>query len=165
MWFVRQRDADLVAPRKLAPGRRDRHDAAPSDRFARFVLEDEALHQTRTDSVQLTAGIPEAGQLEDDLRPEREARAGRQRVEIEIPGQHVLAETAREDVEALGRELVEELAGDQVDLPQVRLGGIPGDAGAMLHRLARVDVALEAETADHAHTLRRGLRERVAGAE
>lgn len=73
----------------------------------------------------------------------------------------VLAHFAGADKEALEAKLIEECGMDKVDLAEVWLRRVAGDAGAMLHGLAGVGIAFDAEAGDEANRGSGGLAERV----
>ena len=71
--------------------------------------------------VELRAGVAEPGHLDDRLRAEVEPRPAPEREQVDAACGDVLAHRAGTDGEAGDRELVVQLAVDQVHLPQVRL--------------------------------------------
>jgi hypothetical protein len=157
----REHDADRVAGAHLSSGHDGAHDARLADEPAVVVTLERRRHQARLNPVELSAGVSQAGHLDDRRRAEVEARAGRQREQLDAARGDVLPQHARPDREAGGRELVVELRMDQVDLPQVRLRGVSRHPGAVSDRLAEMRVALDAEPREQSDRVRAGLRERV----
>ena len=75
--------------------------------------------------------------------PMRSARAQAQ--QVDAARGDVLAHDARPDPETGPGQLVQQLAVDQMHLPQIGLGGIRPDPGTVLDRDAHVRVALHAQ--------------------
>ena len=99
----------------------DAHDAGLADQVALGVAVEHGGHQPRLDAVELVARVAQAGDLDDRLVAEAQARPGRQpsRSTPRVvtfspiwPARHV---------EAAGPQLVVQLGVDEVDLAQVGL--------------------------------------------
>jgi hypothetical protein len=123
------------------------------------VTVERRLHEALLKPVKLDARIAYTGELDQGVTG-GEARAGGEGEKVEAAGGDVLAHVAGFHSEAGGVQLVEQLGVDQVDLPQVGLGGVAGDAGAVLHGFAGVRVAFDTEAGDQAY----GERWLLAGA-
>ena len=164
MRLRRELDLDSVAGAELAALPHDGHDSRLAEELPVGFSLERRVHQAVADSFQLDARIAQARHLDHCVLPKREVRTGGEAKEIDSPRRDVLAHYARADLVACGSKLVVELPVDEVDLPQIRGRGIPAHPGAVLHRLARVSIALDAEPCDEAGRRLAPLRERVAGA-
>jgi hypothetical protein len=106
--------------------------------------------------------LRQAGHL-DRRCADQQAGAGGEGEEVEAACRDVLAHVAGLHIEAGRVELIVQLSVDQVDLAQVGLGRVAGGAGAVLHGLAGVRVAFDAEAGDQADRESRRLAEAVGG--
>lgn len=95
-------------------------------------------------AVDEDTGRPEARQLDDRGRPEFDQGPERQSLEVQFRGSDVLAKVAGADPEASSEERWEELARDQVDLPEIRQAGPAACQIAVPDERASVGVAFDA---------------------
>src|SRR5918997_4276520 len=141
----RQLDAYPVAGSHLAARDHDAHDAGFPHEVALFVAIEDGRHEAVLEAVELPAGVAQARHPDERLLAEAERGPGRQAEQVDAAGGYVLAHLPGPDVEARRPQLVVELRVYQVDLPEVRSRRVPSHPGAVLHRLAHVGVALDAE--------------------
>lgn len=111
--------------------------------------------------VDLRARVAKARDAHDGVGTETEQGVTRQGEQVDAGGQDVLTEVARAYVVPVPPRLVEELRGQQVHLPQVRLGRVGGHPGAVLHGGARMCVALDTVALHQDDLLLRELAEPV----
>ena len=78
----------------IAPNKHDTHDAAFAQESAVGVPIQHCGHETFLKSIQLHAGIPQARDLDDGLRPQTKARASGQAQEIDPFRGHIFANVA-----------------------------------------------------------------------
>jgi hypothetical protein len=161
MGLDRQGHADGIA-RFDAPARHDdRHDTRAANDFARCVTGPHLREKAFMQTIDLTARISKSRHFDARIRAEREKRSGWQGEQIDTSGRDVLTECTGLDLEALLAEFPEEFALDEVDLAKIGLGRIRGDATSMFHRLAAMDIALDAQALEEAKRSLAGLREGV----
>lgn len=142
----------------------DAHDTGPAYEGTVLVPGEYRAHQSRLEAVELSARVAEPCEGDQRRFAEQQQRAGRKRQEVDPSGGDVLAHVARADGEASLAELVLELAGDQVYLPEVGLPGIDGHARTMLHGRSAMSVTSDAEPGDQLHLGHRSLAEPVHSA-
>lgn len=139
----------------------DSHDPRSSDDRALLISADHGGKQSRLELVDLFAGVPKAGDGEERLVANAEGRTDGQREHVKPNGGDVLAEVACGHVEACRGELIEQFGVDQVNLAQVRLGGIGGNAGSVLDGAACVSVSLDSYAGNDVDHVEPPLGERV----
>ncbi|GAA2464258.1 hypothetical protein GCM10010405_55770 [Streptomyces macrosporus] len=161
MRSVRQFDLDRVAGAHHAAGPDDAHHPGLADDVAVLVAADDLLRQARPEVLDPEAGVAQSGELHDRLAAEAQQRARGRAEQVDAAGGDVLAELPRPHVEPRPADLVEQLLVDQVHLAQVRLGGVLGDARAVLDRHPRVDVPLHPEPGEQRDAVPVRLGERV----
>jgi hypothetical protein len=150
---------DGVADADLPTAQDHRHHTGPVVSSAGAV--GEALQQTGLEVLDLETGRPSSGETEQDASdPERGAHGQGQ--QVRAARGDVLAEVAWVDHETIVKQLVEELALDQVDLAEVGLRGVGCDARTMPHGGAEVSIALHPHPSDELERWLRRLREVVA---
>ena len=76
-------DLDGVPGEDLARLHDDGHDSGEANQVARRVSMHQALEQCRVDLLELFAGLPQAGHLDDGFTPEGESGPRRQAEKIE----------------------------------------------------------------------------------
>lgn len=89
-----------------------------------------------------------------------QAGSGREPEEVQPPRGDIFTQRPGADVEACGRQRVEQFGVDEVHLPQVRLCRVGADPRAVLDGPARVHVAFNAQPSEQADT---GLRRFAKG--
>lgn len=154
-------DEDLIAGAHLASRDDDGHGAGLAYEVAVAVAAEDGLHEAGLYAVELVTGVAEAGDLDDGAGAQPEPDAGREGEQIEAASGDVLAHEAGGDGEAGGAQFVEKFGVDDVDLAEVWLGGVSGDAGAVLDGLTQVGVAFDAEACEQADGGPRRLRHGV----
>ena len=107
-----------------ATGYHDAHDPGLAHHIAVAIASKNGVEQTRLESVDLSAGVAQSGDLHNRLGPNAQDRSLGECEQVQIPGGDVLAELARLDVETLLTKLSEQLGMDEVHLPKVALGRI-----------------------------------------
>ncbi len=123
----------------------DRYDSRLSDQSAGCVPVQSRRHQVGLETIELDAGISQPGYLYLRGIADAQNAGGREAEQIDTSGQDVLADLPGAYDEALCLEFVQEFCVQYMDLPEVRLGWIAGDAGSVLYRRAGVRVALHTE--------------------
>ena len=157
----RQADGDLVAGPNGAAVHDDGHDAGEWRQVAVLVDWSHPIHEAVVDTVDLPARVAVAGDGQQRLGADVEHRSDGQVEEVEPAGGEVLAQLAGGDGEAGCGQLVEHLGGEQMDLAQIRLGGVGADARAMFDLCAHVGVAGDPEPGQQLDLGPGGLAERV----
>src|SRR5450759_2649935 len=107
-----------------AAGCHDAHAPGLANHLAVGVASKNGVEQTRLESVDLSAGVAQSGDLHNRLGPNAQNRSLGECEQVQIPGGDVLAELARLDVETLLTKLSEQLGVDEVHLSKVALGRI-----------------------------------------
>lgn len=79
----RQFDCDRVTGADFATSEHDAHDAGLADQIAAGVLVERRVHQTLAEMIELDAGVAQPRDLDDRAGPEFQARAARQRQEVD----------------------------------------------------------------------------------
>lgn len=141
----------------------DAHDPGLSDEAALGIALESRSHETLCDSVQLTAWIAKAGDLDDRFSTDRQPCAPRQGEEIDAPGRDVLTDLTRCQLEPGFAKLSEQLLVYQVNLSKVGSVGIARNAGAVLHLLSVVGIAQDAEANHETDARPIRLAHRVSG--
>ncbi len=139
-------DPDGVTRPDVASGNHNRHHACLAYDAAMPIAAGDGTEQPRLKSLDLDAGIPEPGHLDDRALAESKPSAFRKRKQIDAARGDVLAQVPGMHSESLGRELVEQLSVNEVNLPQVGLQGITRDARAVFDCGAAVRITLDAES-------------------
>ena len=117
--------------------------------------------QTLLNAVELCTWVAQTGDLDCCGVTESESGPGRQAEEIDATRRDVLAHLTRDDVETASLQFVEQLGMDQMDLPQVGLTWVAGNARAMFDRFALVSIVGNAETGDQDDRFLDRLRHRM----
>ena len=125
MWPGWESHYDAIAGTHLAPDHHHAHDPALADeRTVRRTVQNRP-QQSRTEILDLTAGIAEARHFHDRLIAQAQPSPSRQAEQIDALRGHILAKMAgRDAAEAVARQFVEQLGMDEMDLPQIGLRGI-----------------------------------------
>jgi hypothetical protein len=145
MGLGREQDLDRIIGAHLPACEDNPHDPGFPDQPAVRPASEHRFHEAGLKTVELKAGISQAGHLDHRLGAEPKPRAGRKREKVQSGGRDVLTHGAGRYVEPRSPKLVEQFGLDEMHLPQVRLGGIACDTGPMLHRLAGMSVAFDAK--------------------
>lgn len=124
----RQFHGDPVAGADRTACEDDRHDTGLADEIAVGVAIEHGRPESLLEFIQLPAGVAQPRDLDDRLIAEREPRAARQGQQVDPAGRDVLPHLTGGDREAGPPELIVQLGVDQMDLPEIRLRGIAGDA-------------------------------------
>lgn len=117
-------DGDLAAPYD------DAHDARSADQPAIGASIEDAIEQPVLEVLDLPAPIAQTRHSDEHVVAQSQHRPGRQREQVNASGRDVLAQGTRRHGEPGRSEVVEQLTLQQVDLPQVGLSRIRGDAAA-----------------------------------
>src|SRR4051812_42841426 len=123
---------DAIARRHRSVGEDDPHDSGFARERAVGVAVEHRGHQAGDETVELRAWIAQAGDLDDGVVAEVESGSGREAEQVDATRGHVLTHRARAHDELACRQLVVELAVDQVHLPAVGLAGIACDSRSVL---------------------------------
>ena len=144
MWRRRQFDPDRVARLDVAGGKYDAHDAGLANQITVLVAPQNRSHQTGAVVIQLSARVPEAGDFNDGRITNVKSRAPWQCEQIDATCRDVLSNRPRSHPKPSCIELIEQLLVDQVDLPQIWLGRILGNARTVLNSHSEVGITLDA---------------------
>lgn len=142
-------DAHCVTWPNLPTCDDDTHDARLADQTPIWSAMHESCHEPWLELIELFARIAQAREPEDDLFADLQLSAFRQSQEIDALGGDVLAQLARLDLEALSPELGEELAVDEMNLAQIGLRRVSGDARPVLDGDPAMGVTLDSESCDN----------------
>jgi hypothetical protein len=162
---IRALDADQVALVHDPSRHDDPHDPGEADQRAALVAPPRRLHEPGLQAVQLPARIAQPGDLDDRLLADVQRAPAREREEVEATSRDVLSHEPDVDLEPLGAKVDVQLRREQMDLTQVRLGGIAREPAQVLHRGATMRIALDAETREQPDALPCLLADRVLRAQ
>jgi hypothetical protein len=160
----REFDANGIAWSDLSRSNDDGHHARFSHQLTVCVVVEDGGHQAILQAVELGAGVTEASNLDHRILAEVKFRPSGKGQEVDAAGGDVLAHLASADRKAAVPQFIVQLSMDEVDLAQVGLLGVAGDAGAVLHGGPGVGIALDAETGEEADALIGGFGEGVGRA-
>lgn len=135
------------------------HDPRLADHLATRSPIQHSGQQARLESLDLPAWIAQAGYFEFHLLADQQHSAARQGQQVYALGGDIFTEFANAYCEAFCGQFGEQFGVDQVDLPQVGLGGIGGDAGAVFDCYAAVGIAFDAVPGDQAQLRRAAFAE------
>ena len=159
-WPVRRQwhyHSDTITRRHNAVCDHDCHYARLADDRAIERPVDHCLGQTALEMVELSARIAQAGQFDDRRRSKPQPRPRRHIEQCQPARQHILADIARSEVEALAAQVIEQFGVDKVDLAQVGLARVDCDAGPVPDGGAGMGVSGNAETREQRDARRRRL--------
>lgn len=139
----------------------DAHDSGLAHDVPRLVTADDLFQQPILEVVDLQAGIAEAGDFQDRGGADAQQCADRQSEQVDTARGDVLAEFAGRHLEPFFTDLGEELFMNEVDLAQIRLGGILRDTRTVLDRHTGVHVSLHTEPGEQSDAVPVRLGERV----
>ena len=157
----RELHGDRVAGPDRSAAHDDRHHAGLADQPAVGVPVEGCGHEPGRKPVQLGARVTQPGDLDDGLRAEAQPGSHRQREQVEALRRDVLTELAGADRESAVGKLGEQFAVHEVHLAQVGLAGVAAHPRAVLHGPAEVRVAVHAERLDQPDLVHRHLAEAV----
>ena len=144
---------DRIARPDRSTGRDDAHDPGLAHDVARRIPTDDLLQQAVLELVDLQARVAQAGDLDDGFVTEVQQRADGEAEEIDAARGDVLPEIPRSYLVARLTEFLEQLLVDQMDLAQIRLGGVLRNAGTVLDRDPRMYVPLDTESGQQGHAV------------
>lgn len=131
-----------------APCPDDPHDASLADQTTLFITVQHCRQKPVPKVIDLATRIAQTGHLDDSFVAQMQQRAARQRQQIKPPRGQILADFSRRDDESLSGKFGEEFAVKEVDLPQVGLRWVDGDAREMPHCHPAVRVTFDSKSPD-----------------
>jgi hypothetical protein len=163
MWLGGKCDCDSIARANDAALDDDGHYASLAvERAIGRALEDGG-HETGLKMIELDAGVTQAGDSYYCRLAQAKLRSCGELEKFNALGGDVLAEVAVGDCKPLRCELIEELAVQKVNLPQVRLGGVLRDARPVLHGDSSMCIAVDTEPRDENDVRGAAFREGMGG--
>ena len=137
--------ADLIVDAHHSTGQYDAHHSRLTHDLSGAVAGQHGLEQAGLEAVDLPAGVPKAGYLDDGVGSDPQEGPLRQVQQVDAAGSDVFPEVAGAHLEAVLRQFVEQLRLDQVHLPQVGFRGVRLLPEHMLHGSPGMRVTVNAE--------------------
>lgn len=140
--------ADDVAGANFAAFEHNAHDTAFDPYTTIGIAVEQPAHQSWPKRIDLPAGIAQAGDLDDRICAQMQARARRQFQQLQTARRDVLADSAGKKLIAGSSEFFEQLGMYQMHLAQIRPRWIFTHTYAMLHLCSGMCVTADANTGD-----------------
>ena len=153
MRLGREHDSNRIARADLAAGQNDSHDSRLANKLSLAVAVEHGGQEAFLKTVDLNAGIAQARQFHDGGSTEMQLRANGKGEQVDAARGDVLAHLSGRDGIAFCGQFPEEFRVNEMNLAQVRLQGIGGDAGAVPDRFSRMGVTLDAEPGNKPNAL------------
>lgn len=147
-WPRRQLHLDPVPGSDDAAEHDDTHDSRTAYQHPLSVSVAHLFQQAGPERFDLCARVAQTSHRNESLLAKAEYGADGQVVDLDALRRDVLAQVARPNLMSSGRKHVEELGGDEVNLPEIGLGGVGSDTRAVLHESPSVCVASDSDTCD-----------------
>tara|TARA_Y100000815_G_scaffold79281_1_gene68411 strand:+ start:948 stop:1421 length:474 start_codon:yes stop_codon:yes gene_type:complete len=144
MRLNRQPHPDRIADRHCPASDHHAHDPGFADHRTVGRPIEHCGKQSLFECLDLPARVPQTSDFQHRAGPDFEEGALGQGKQVDPPGGDVLSQVAGVHAETSGRKLLQQFAMDQVDLTQVRLGGIGPHAREVLDTLASMSIAPDA---------------------
>ena len=141
----RELDVDRISRSHAPAPRHDAHHAGEADDLAVTGVPHHLLEQPGLESVDLLARIAKPGDRHHSLSDSQSCSDG-QREQIDAVRRDVLAEVPWSHEMTTLLQRLEELAVDQMHLPEIRLGRIGGHPRSVLDRRSTVRIAVDTQT-------------------
>lgn len=137
------------------------HDPGPAHQYARPISVADPLQQAGLERFDLSTGVTKTGDRNESGLAKPKHRSDGQVVDVDTTRRDVLAQLARGHLVPGGGKHLKQLAGDEVNLSEVRLVGVSSDTRAVLHEWSGVGVSSYTDTCNELDLLDRVFREIV----
>ena len=142
-------DAYFVTWPNLPTGDDDTHDSCLADQTPVWSAMNQCCHKPLLELIELFARVAQTRELEDDMFADVQLGAFWQSQEINALDGDVLAELAGFDLETLSLKLGKKLAMDEMDLAQIGLRRVSGDARPVLDGYPAMGISLDSESCNN----------------
>ena len=144
----RQLYANRITGGDLAADDDEAHHPGFSHRIAFRIATETGSHQARLEFIKLVAWVSQPGDLHNHLGSDPQYRAAAEPQKVYTPRGDILAHEPRANLKPKFDQLVVKFGVEQMNLPQIGLGRIPGYPAAMLHRSPEMSIAFHTVACD-----------------
>jgi hypothetical protein len=140
-------------------GQDNTHDARFTNQVTRIVTPQNGAHKARAEAIQLPARIAQPADAHDGIPADMQSRAAWQARQVHATRRDIFTDCPRSELETSRIKFIKQFFMEQVNLPQIWLRRIFGNAGSVLDSSSQMSITIHAQTGQERDAIVDGLGE------